>query len=52
MAQVAIEYYVHTAWWLPIYLQGMAFTAILMRAEPDWSKVERVVARAITIRFR
>ena len=52
MAQVTVEFYVHKAWWLPIYLHGVALVATLMQAEPDWAKVQRVVARAITVRFR
>lgn len=52
MAQVTVEAHVHTAWWLPIYLHGVALVATLMQTEPDWAKVQRKVARAITVRMR
>ena len=52
MASVKVEFYVHKAWWLPIYLHGMALVATLMQTEPDWDKVQRKVTRAITIRMR
>lgn len=52
MAKVTVEFYVHKAWWLPIYLHGVAVVATLMQAEPDWAKVNRVVLSAITVRMR
>jgi hypothetical protein len=52
MATMKVEFYVHKAWWLPIYLHGVALVATLMQAEPDWEKVQRMVARAITIKAR
>ena len=52
MPTVKVEFYVHKAWWLPIYLHGIALVATLMQAEPDWAKVNRMVTRAITVRMR
>ena len=42
---------VRVAWWLEPYLCTLAFFAGLMGREPNWAKLERVVARAITVRL-
>ncbi|WP_157646565.1 hypothetical protein [Burkholderia ubonensis] len=38
---------VHIAWWLPLYIQALIAWCRLTRAEPDYERVRRVVARGI-----
>lgn len=39
------------AWWLQPYLFCVALMATLMRCEPDWDKVLKVVNRSVRIKF-
>ena len=47
MAHVTVKIKVSTAWWLRIYLHGVAITCMLTGREPDWVKVSGVVMRAV-----
>ncbi|OJB35368.1 hypothetical protein BGV48_00110 [Burkholderia ubonensis] len=38
---------VRTAWWLPLYIRSLIVWCRLTRAEPDYERVRRVVARGI-----
>ncbi|WP_157377935.1 hypothetical protein [Burkholderia ubonensis] len=42
-----ITFRVRTAWWLPLYIQALIAWCRLTRAEPDYERVRRVVARGI-----
>jgi hypothetical protein len=50
MQTCSIEVSVRVAWWLPLYLHGLAFVCAVMRTEPDWVKVNRTLDRAIIVR--
>jgi hypothetical protein len=41
---------ISVAWWLAPYLWCLVFVSVLSRREPDWAKLERVIARAIRLR--
>lgn len=40
-----------TAWWVPLYLRGMAFFCALMGTEPNWDKVEKVVLKGVRLKI-
>ncbi|WP_157652198.1 hypothetical protein [Burkholderia ubonensis] len=42
-----IKMRVRFAWWLPLYLRAVGLRACMTRTEPDYERVERVVARAV-----
>jgi hypothetical protein len=45
-----LELRVHVAWWLPIYIYGVAIAATLMDAEIDEAKLDRWIERALSVR--
>lgn len=47
MATATYAVHITTAWWLPLYLRTLTLFCLAMGTEPDWSKVEQVVKRAI-----
>lgn len=49
MADITINFKVHVAWWLRWYLSGMVLMCRTMGTEPDMTKVERVIRRALTV---
>jgi hypothetical protein len=40
---------VRPRWWLKHYVLGVVLTAWLMGVEPDWQKVQRVMARGFKV---
>lgn len=40
------------AWWLPVYVRGVALMCALTGLEPDWGRVERTVRRAMRVKIR
>lgn len=50
MANASVEIRVVFAWWLKPYLTALVFFCLLCQREPDYSKLERVICRAM--RFR
>ncbi|MES2634035.1 MAG: hypothetical protein V4669_13760 [Pseudomonadota bacterium] len=45
----SITFKVRVAWWLPLYLKGVQFTAETFGMEPDWAKVYATCMRAIKL---
>ena len=41
---------VSLAWWLKLYLFGVAFVAEAACSEPDWEKVNRVIRWGVRVR--
>jgi hypothetical protein len=41
---------VHVSWWVPCYINTLAFMCCVMGTEPDMGKVMRVVERGITLK--
>lgn len=50
MANYQITIKTHVAWWLPLYLYGLAFTCALMGTKPDLAKVTATVLKAVTFK--
>ena len=51
MVAKSLNFVVRRAWWLPLYLHGMALTCTLMGTEPDWDKVTKVVLKGMRIKL-
>ncbi len=50
MTAPRLAVHVSIAWWLAPYLWCLTFVSVLTQREPDWAKLERVIARAIRLR--
>jgi hypothetical protein len=50
LSDLAIELELRTAWWLPLYLGGLAFFCSVFQAEPDMERVARWVLRGTFLR--
>ncbi|MBN3822342.1 hypothetical protein G3O00_01760 [Burkholderia sp. Ac-20384] len=48
-SQITIR--VSTAWWLPLYMRGLAAWCRLTRSQPNYGSVERIVRRAVRTGF-
>lgn len=44
-----LELTVRFAWWLEPYLYALAMCCALMRREPDWGLIARVIERAVLL---
>ncbi|WP_157654794.1 hypothetical protein [Burkholderia ubonensis] len=42
---------VRTAWWLPLYIRALIVWCRFTRAEPNYERVRRVVARGVRTRL-
>lgn len=51
-ADMQLEIQVTFAWWLKPWIFMLVTAAVLSRREPDWDKVERVIARAMRMRVQ
>lgn len=51
MAATRIAIKVTLAWWLPLYVRGVALMCALTGLEPDWDRVQRVVKRAMRLKI-
>lgn len=51
MAQTKLTIKVTLAWWLPLYIRGVAIACALTGLEPDWGKVERVIHKAMRLKL-
>ena len=52
MAKATMTLTVKVAWWLPLYLHGVAFVSMVMGLEPDMAKVEAVVTKGVKVVVR
>lgn len=50
MANTELEIEVSVAWWVPIYINVLAFFCAVTGSEPDMAKVERVIQRGIRLK--
>lgn len=50
MATAEMEIEVSLAWWVPVYINLLAFVCAITNAEPDPAKIERMVQRGIRLR--
>lgn len=51
MAASRITIKVTLAWWLPLYVRGVAMMCALTGMEPDWEKVESVIHKAMRLKL-
>lgn len=49
MATSEIKLTVKLAWWLRPYLAALLLACMVTQAEPDWVKLDRVLAKSIRI---
>lgn len=47
MAEITVE--VRLRWWLMPYLHALVFFCDLFNREPDWQKLDRVIARGLKV---
>lgn len=50
MASSDMEIEVSVAWWVPVYINLLAFVCAVMRSDPDPEKVERMIQRGIKLK--
>jgi hypothetical protein len=50
MATREMEIEVSLAWWMPIYINVLAFICVVTGNEPDPEKVERMMERPIRLK--
>jgi hypothetical protein len=52
MAQSKLTFTVAIAWWLPVYVRGVALMCSITGLEPDWGRVARTVRRAMRVKIQ
>ena len=51
MVKLTIEYRIHVAWWVPIYVRSVAVFCVLFQTQPNTERIVATIKRGVRVEF-